>query len=144
MFCDAQSASELASWPDEQVACLGKLRSHLDRAIELVRTTMPDTDAMLASVHLGYDAACEKGSGYYGFCQADGALIIINLYEFHRKHSAAGGGTAEQQQRVTFDFLATLTHEMAHALTSEMGHGNGWRHTHVDFLRGALHRKLDL
>ena len=108
--------------------------------IKLVRTTIPGTDAMLSTVHIGYDAACAPGSGYYGFCQGNGALIIINLFAFYEK--AGGDADVAEQQFLSFDLLATLTHEMAHALTPRGGHGNIWRHTHMDFLKGVFGNKL--
>ena len=147
-FVDEQSATEISegAWCAERLQRLSELRQQLNLALTMVQRAFPVAAKLLRCVNMGFDATCRAGQ-YFGFCQGDGALIIINMYAFMdgQAHSepvdATLGILPDSVSPDLLNLLGTLTHEIAHAIeraTSGMGHGPNWRHTHMALLKQVL------
>jgi hypothetical protein len=135
-FVDETSAGELAKWSADRKRQLSSLRELLEKAVRVVKEAAPAADPLLRAVHMGYDAT--SATAYYGFCAGRGKHIVINLHSFLQDSLCA----SESQRHVAvtvYDFIGTVTHEIAHALTDD-GHQAAWRHAHHALLKAVFHR----
>ena len=131
---DAKSAKEIMAfaWSATKIQNLRLLREKFERALALLRTALGrEGTAILQTVELAYDAA----GGYYG--TYTGRSIVVNLQAFLVNHDDGRAFTV-------YDFINTLTHEVAHAIHmsegGSAGHGVAWRGIHCMLLKAVNER----
>merc|ERR1712043_139192 len=106
------------------------LQKIFEEAKSIVCQSMPSLNTLIECVVIGYDG---QNNDYEGFC--NGNQIIINLYSYIPKLS---GGRA-----LIHDFVITITHELAHFLEPNAGHGPLWRDAHMKMVMEVM-RNLEV
>lgn len=108
---------------------LRQLRALLADAKALVGKAVPSLQRTLRElVHDGYDGA---NLGYDGACMPN--AIVVNLAPTLRKLPAGGPPPAD----LLHELVMTVTHECAHMLERDGGHGAAWRDTHANLLQAV-------
>merc|ERR1712038_1049184 len=98
------------------------LRNALEEASQLVQRSIPSTKDLLTTIRVGYDG---KNDTYEAFCV--GSTIVVNLFAYLPKVQ----GLESPSRSLIHDLVITITHELAHMLKPDAGHGPVWRDTHM-------------
>ena len=93
------------------------LRGVLDKACTIIQKSIPSLNDFLEEVYVGYDGENDSYEAFH-----DGERIVINVYAFLPKLVKKN-----PSQTMVHDFVTVVTHELAHALMPNAGHGPGWR-----------------
>jgi len=105
------------------------LRKALDEASRMVLRSIPSTRELLDTIRVGYDG---KNNSYEAFC--DGSRIVVNLFACLPKAQ----GLESPSRSLVHDFVITITHELAHMLKPDAGHGPIWRDTHMKMVISVM------
>ena len=130
MLCDRASAAKLAGADVETQlhARIRKLREVLQEALDVVRAAEPALGALLNAVEPGFD-----DGDYYAFADPAAQLIVVNLKAFLPKLPSSNN--KQRDSALLYEFVETVTHEVAHLLEVGGGHGAAWRARHMQLLR---------
>ena len=123
MMCDRETvkAIEQGTFDRNTAKKIKSLRLALQEAMELIGRSIPSMDALLKRVQVGYDSKNDSYEAFY-----DGEQIVVNLFSFL--------ATSSSTRKIMFDFVTVVTHELAHALLPEEGHGPAWRNCHMEMI----------
>jgi hypothetical protein len=125
LLCDSQAASEIRAgkWDASKCRKIVELRKLLGQAINLIGNFIPSLTSLLGRVRHGCDSA---NNDYEAFC--DGRQIVVNLFSYSHRSTTT---TIAGRPTLLNDFILMLTHELAHFLEPNAGHGPIWRDTHM-------------
>ena len=151
MYVDASSETILScppiqgpgAWSPSRCARLVAVRDMCKKATKLIGDSIPSIRPLLPRVADGFDT----NVSYEAFC--NGTQVIVNFAAFISKlndshllpssnpsSSSSSSGTARYYSPpLLHDLVITVTHELAHFLTSSGGHGQEWRDTHMSLLQ---------
>ena len=130
MLCDRASAAMLAGddVKTQRHERIRKLRQVLQEALDVVRAAEPALGALLNTVEPGFD-----DGDYYAFADPAAQLIVVNLKAFLPKLPSSNN--KQRDSALLYEFVETVTHEVAHLLEVGGGHGVAWRARHMQLLR---------
>jgi hypothetical protein len=104
------------------------LRESLEEACSIIQKTIPALCQLLDTVQIGYDGRNDSYEAYY-----DGTRIVINFFAFLSKLNSS-----KAARSLIFDIVIVVTHELAHALLPNGGHGPGWRACHMNMINQVM------
>ncbi len=127
VWFDATNASQYQNntFSPNAIKSMKSLKKVVEEAKSIIQKSIPPTKTLLRRVMIGYDA---KNDDYEGFC--DGQNIILNFYSYLSK--------LPPSRTLIHDFIITITHELAHFLEPEAGHGPVWRDTHMKMVMRVM------
>ena len=129
------------TWSTSRCSRLIAVREMRKKATKLIGESIPSIRPLLPRIVDGFDT----NVSYEAFC--NGSQVIINIAAFISKlndshllpmsssSSSSSSGTAYYSPPLLHDLVITVTHELAHFLTSSGGHGQEWRDTHMSLLQ---------
>lgn len=124
---DRDTVAEIKSKSFPRATCdkIVMLRSALEDACQIIQHSIPSTKELLTTIRVGYDG---QNDGYEAFC--DGSRIVVNLFAYLPKVQ----GLQSPSRSLVHDLVITVTHELAHMLKPDAGHGPVWRDTHMKMI----------
>lgn len=130
IFCDETTATSVRqnSFDEVDAKKIASIRIVLKDAISIIRNAIPSIRGYLDDICEGYDAGNDSYEAFF-----DGERIIINLCAFLSKLE----GT--RKRSVALNLVTVITHELAHALLPEAGHGPDWRDCHMNMIVQIMH-----
>jgi hypothetical protein len=122
ILCDEDTAKAIQSnnFNGTAMTKIKNLRHYLREAIKLIKNSIPILSPLLETVHHGYDANNDTYEAFF-----DGNQIVVNLFAFK---------DVTLNRRLTHTFVTVITHELAHALRPQDGHGPEWRNCHMNMI----------
>jgi len=129
MMVDPKNAEDINSWRTNDKRNIRQLREMLNEATDLVRTYVPRLEPLLGRLRHGYDGENGTYEAYF-----DGFHIVFNLYAYLPKLRSSSS------RNLVHDFITTITHEIAHYLEPQDGHGPSWRESHMCILREVMEK----
>lgn len=130
IFCDETTATSVRqnSFDVGDAKKLASIRIVLKDAISITRNAIPSIRRLLDNICEGYDADNDSYEAFF-----DGERIVINLYAFLSKVGVT------RKRSLVLDLVTVITHELAHALLPEAGHGPDWRNCHMNMIVQIMH-----
>ena len=127
LLCDKSTADSIENKTFDKKILLeiSMLRDVLEEACSIIRQSVPALHTLLLTVKVAYDGKNDDYEAYY-----DGDNIIINFFAFSLKMEKV----KKKSRDIVHDFVTVVTHEMAHALLPNAGHGPGWRACHMNMI----------
>uniref|UniRef100_A0A6S8YFX9 Uncharacterized protein n=1 Tax=Chaetoceros debilis TaxID=122233 RepID=A0A6S8YFX9_9STRA len=101
------------------------IRNAMDEACNIIRRSIPSSTELLKVVFAGYDGNNDE---YEAFC--DGSQIVVNLFAYLPKVDE----NEPVSHTLVMDLVTTITHEVAHLLEPNAGHGPIWRDAHMKLI----------
>ena len=134
LLCDARAIVAIRDrkWSATAKRRIVTLREVLQDATKIVRQSMPTIDPLLHRIRPGYDYSNDT---YEAFC--DGRQIIVNLHSYMPKMRSGVHGLSLPKTLV-HDMVVMITHELAHFLEPQAGHGPVWRDTHMNMVAEVM------
>ena len=131
------TAAAIGGWAQaqpEKAARLKALRGALAAAKATVGAAVPRLQrAVDTVVKDGYD---DSHHGYLGFCMEK--VVVINLAPL-----MARAARRPLPRKIVDELMYTVTHELAHLLEKDGGHGPAWRDTHERLVLAVYGKAVD-